>query len=83
MQNERDLMLKVLSTVKVGEVLVQLVQEIKEMKAQLQCVSADIALQSRVLGQIRTDRGCRHQQNNPLLCRVCTANYRKLQKGTQ
>jgi len=24
-----------------------------------------------------------HQQNNPLLCRVCTANYRKLQKGTQ
>jgi len=24
-----------------------------------------------------------HQQNNSLLCRVCTANYRKLQKGTQ
>jgi len=24
-----------------------------------------------------------HQQNNPLLCRVCTADYRKLQKGAQ
>jgi len=24
-----------------------------------------------------------HQQNNPFLCRVCTANYRELQKGTQ
>jgi len=58
-QNERDLTLKVSSTVEVGEVLGQLVQEIKEMKAQLQCVSADIALQSKVLGQIRTDRGCR------------------------
>ena len=53
MQNERDL------TLKVGEVLGQLVQEIKEMKAQLQCVSADIALQSKVLGQIRMDRSCR------------------------
>jgi len=58
-QNKRDLTLKVSSTVEVGEVLGQLVQEIKEMKAQLQCVSADIALQSKVLGQIRTDRGCR------------------------
>ena len=58
MQNERDLTLKVSSTVEVGEVLGQLVQEIKEMKAQLQCVSADIALQSKVLGQIRMDRGC-------------------------
>jgi len=52
-------MLKVSSTVMVGEVLGQLVQEIKEMKAQLQCVSADIALQSRVLGQICMDRSCR------------------------
>ena len=24
-----------------------------------------------------------YQQNNPMLCRVCTADYRKLQKGTQ
>ena len=59
MQNERDPMLKVASTVEVGEVLEQLVQEIKEMRAQLQCVSADIALQSEVLGQIHTDRSCR------------------------
>ena len=52
-------MLKVSSTVEVGEVLGQLVQEIKEMKAQLQCVSAHIALQSKVLGQICMDRSCR------------------------
>jgi len=31
----------------------------KRNEAQLQCVSADIALQSKVLGQIRTDCGCR------------------------
>ena len=44
MQNERNITVKVLSTVKVGEVLRQLVQEIKEMRAQLQGVSANIAL---------------------------------------
>ena len=58
-QNERDLTLKLSSTVKVGEVLGQLVQEIKEMRVQLQCVSADIALHSEVLGQTHTDRSCR------------------------
>ena len=58
-QNERDLTLKLSSTVEVGEVLGQLVQEIKEMWVQLQCVSADIALHSEVLGQTHTDHGCR------------------------
>ena len=42
-----------------GEVLGQLVQEIKEMQIQLQCVSADIALHSEVLGQTCMDHGCR------------------------
>ena len=59
MQNERNITVKVLSTVEVGEVLRQLVQEIKEMRAQLQGVSADIALQGGVLGQIHTDSSCR------------------------
>ena len=58
-QNERDLTLKVSKKVKVGEVLGQLVQEIKEMRAQLRCVTANIALQSKVLGQIHMDHGCR------------------------
>ena len=47
------------STVEVGEVLRQLVQEIKEMRAQLQGVSANIALQGGVLEQIRMDSSCR------------------------
>ena len=59
MQNERDLTLKLSSTVKVGEVLGQLVQEIKEIQVQLQCVSANIALHSEVLGQTHMDCGCR------------------------
>ena len=59
MQNERNITVKVSSTVEVGEVLRQLVQEIKEMRAQLQGVSADISLQGGVLGQIRMDSGCR------------------------
>ena len=60
MQNERNITVKVSSTVKVGEgVLRQLIQEIKEMRAQLQEVSADIALQGGVLGQICMDSGCR------------------------
>ena len=58
-QNERDLTPKLSSTVEVGEVLGQLVQEIKEMQIQLQCVSADIALHSEVLGQTCIDHGCR------------------------
>ena len=54
-QNKRNITVKVLSTVEVGEVLRQPVQEIKEMRAQLQGVSADIALQGGVLEQIHMD----------------------------
>ena len=58
-QSESDLSLNMSSAIAMGDIFVQLVQDIKEMKVQLESIHADVALQSGILQENDMKGSCK------------------------